>query len=298
MGRFGGISIGGPKGFHTWKWESPERKIARDIEPRLAGLETTARKKKKTTATALPKPTILPHPELETPSSGGQASRKLLLSTLGEARRRARLTGRELSEAEVEGLTTAHFRGAEGRLTERKGLGLAERGQDITLRGQDIGERLAYAGLKTKERGQDIGLEAAKIGAETQRYVTGETSGFFGGGGFLGTGCIIITACTSPDSDEVNVTRRYRDKIMLPETLRGYYMLAEQVVPLIHKSDKLRRFLKKYLVDSLAATCGWKLKERDMPSWKARIITGLFLGGCNLLGHTKPQFVRYNGEMF
>lgn len=239
--------------------------------------------------------------DLEDIETGGQSTRRLLTSTLEEAKRRARLTGRTLSAGETEGLTRAHFGGAESRLAQRRGLALQKRGQEISVRGQDISAELAYTGLTSRERMHEAGLEtqleAARIGAASQAATVSETSGFFGGGGFLGLGCIIITACTNSDSEEVNIVRRYRDKIMLPETLRGYYMIAEKVVPLIHKSDKLKRFLKKHLVDSLATTCEWKLKEtHTIPSWKARIITGLFLGTCCLLGNTKSCFVRYNGE--
>jgi len=112
-------------------------------------------------------------------------------------------------------------------------------------------------------------------------------------------GCIIITACTDPNSYEVNVTRRYRDKIMHPTTLRGYYMLAEKVVPLIQESDKLKKFLKKHLVDSLVDTLEWKLNEKtEKPKIKSRLITAAFLSSCRVLGLTKNQFVRCNGEVF
>jgi len=273
-------------------------------------------------------------------ATGGMETRRLLTSTLEEAKRRARLTGRTVSSAETEGISRGYFGGASERLTQRKGLALTERGQDITQRGQDITEGLGrenialgreniglgYAGLESKEKMFEKGLISAeelqkarlasqeamhaediKLGystVSTQARTAKEQGelGFFGSGGWLGLGlgeCIIIAACTNPNSEEVNITRRYRDKIMLPETLRGYYMIAEQVVPLIHKSDKLKQFLKKHLVDSLVATCEWKLGETDkVPAWKARIITGLFLGTCNVLGNTKPQFVRSNGEVF
>jgi hypothetical protein len=44
-------------------------------------------------------------------------------------------------------------------------------------------------------------------------------------------GCIIVTACHGPDSPEVDIARQYRDKYLDDDTLRGYYMLAELIVP-------------------------------------------------------------------
>lgn len=115
----------------------------------------------------------------------------------------------------------------------------------------------------------------------------------------LGDICIIITACTNPQSYEVNVCRRYRDTIMLPDTLRGYYMLAEVVVPQIHKSEKLKGFLKKHLVDSLVDALEYRLGEKPVrPKLKSWLITKAFLGFCNVLGNTRPCFARSNGEVF
>lgn len=242
--------------------------------------------------------------------SGGQSTSRILTSALAEARRRARLTGRELSAAETEGLTREHFRGAESRLATRKGLGLQERGLDIqealgyaglktTKRGQDIGRALGYAGLKTTERGQDIGLKASKyganVGAATARYQTGKTSGFFGGGGFLGLGegsimnpagyCIIITACTTANSYEVNITREYRDKVLSSVTLGGYYALCPFVVPFILKYRRFKQFVKKVLVDRLVDQFEWYLGYKPKRQLcTSRFVTKYFLKLCRFIG--------------
>jgi len=111
-------------------------------------------------------------------------------------------------------------------------------------------------------------------------------------------GCIIVTACTSPDSPEVNLTREYRDKFMSPEQLRGYYMLAEKIVPSIEKSPKLKAFIKKYLVDNLIEYGAFALGKANQTSPKAELVAKAFLGLCRMVGRTRKQFVRANGEAY
>ena len=101
--------------------------------------------------------------------TGGQGTRGLLTSTLREGRRRARLTGRQLSQAETKGITGGYFGQASERLGQRKGLALAERGQEVTMRGQDIGEMLGreniglgYAGLTSAEKMHTAGLTSTE----------------------------------------------------------------------------------------------------------------------------------------
>lgn len=110
--------------------------------------------------------------------------------------------------------------------------------------------------------------------------------------------CIIVTACTYPDSPEVNLCREYRDSFMTADQLRGYYMIAEKIVPLIEKSPKLRYFAQKYLVDPLIEYGAFALGKTKDSSRKAELVARAFLGLCRLAGQTRKQFVRANGEVF
>lgn len=69
--------------------------------------------------------------------------------------------------------------------------------------------------------------------------------------GETGRQCIIVTACTHPQSYEVNVTRKFRDECMTDSDLGGYYVIAHKVVPFLYKYGKLKDYTKKYLVDRL-----------------------------------------------
>jgi hypothetical protein len=95
----------------------------------------------------------------------------------------------------------------------------------------------------------EAGMEALNIPVPGEDTLVGKLLN--PGAAIYNSICIIVTACTSPNSEEVNITRQYRDKFLDQETLRGYYMIAEKVVPLINKHKWFRSFVKKHLVDNL-----------------------------------------------
>ena len=313
-------------------------------------------------------PSYTPPPDTDPVQAGGQTTRRLITSTLDEAKRRARLTGRELTSAETEGMSRGYFGEAGTRLAQREGLALQKRGQDVSAElgyaglgtQRDIaegqiasGERIAggqiesseriaggqldlgYAGLKSTEEMQTKQLEAAaelaanqlrsaeemhakglisneelqaarissaeamhrkdietqrytaQLGADTSRHQVGETSGFLGGGGFLGTGieCIIITACTDPKSYEVELAREYRDTLLNKVTLAGYYALCPFIVPLILKAKWVKKLVKGVLVDRLVDQFEYRLGRKPSPEMRSsNFVMKNFLRVCSILG--------------
>lgn len=279
-----------------------------------------------------------------TVSMGGQGTSGLVSSSIMEARRRARLTGRDLSEAEMKGITDPYYEQAANRLTARRGLALAEREQDITQRGQDIQEGLGYAGLTSAERmkggeldlqakgltsaeamkmrelgsqekmyGAGLEMESAKLAAQermamesektarygverqeaTARHQTKETSGFFGGGGLVGTGfgksgpikCMIISACIARVCYETDIAREYRDCVLDDNTLAGYYLLSSILVPFILMFGTLKKLVKRFLVDRFVDQFEWYFGLKEKPELKTSgFVTHKFLGFCKILG--------------
>jgi len=129
--------------------------------------------------------------------------------------------------------------------------------------------------------------------------VIGGVMGYFGaksseGGG----GCIIVSAATDPASEEVQIARAYRDRFLSRQTLRGYYIIAEKIVPLMIKHEWFKKIVKKCLVDKLVEYGREKLGLGGKAPLVSRIITKLFLSLCNVTGKTVPVFVRSNGEVW
>jgi hypothetical protein len=111
-------------------------------------------------------------------------------------------------------------------------------------------------------------------------------------------GCIIVTACTSSTSYEVEVARQYRDKFLTSTQLRGYYILAEKLVPTLENNEKIRNFTKTYLVDKLIDYGELKLGLVDKCKLSSRIVSNLFLGLIKTIGFFIPKYTRLNGEIY
>lgn len=122
---------------------------------------------------------------------------------------------------------------------------------------------------------------------------SGNTSEVFG----AGSGCIIVTACTGSDSEQVNMARRYRDTFMDKDTLRGYYMLSELIVPVLAEHDDYRKSVKNYFVDSMMEYGEYLFEMRPVCSDMAKQDTLEFLGVCREVGMNEPAFTRSNGEV-
>ena len=98
-------------------------------------------------------------------------------------------------------------------------------------------------------------------------------------------GCIIISACTSPDSYEVNLARNFRDSYMDERTLTGYYALCPYVAPLIHRNKTVKRIVKRILVDRLVDYGEWRLGIKpEMKFRTSGAVKTLFLGLCQIIG--------------
>ena len=110
--------------------------------------------------------------------------------------------------------------------------------------------------------------------------------------------CIIVTACTDRDSYEVEVTRQYRDKFLTGTQLRGYYCLAEKLVPTIENNTTVRTLVKKHLVDRLVDYGEMKLGLKDNCKLSSKVVSNLFLGLIKTVGFLIPQYTRLNGEIY
>jgi len=111
--------------------------------------------------------------------------------------------------------------------------------------------------------------------------------------------CIIVTACTSHDSPEVELTREYRDTFLTRSQVIGYYWLASLIVPFINKSCIIKAIVKKILVDRLIdhgyVELGYYEKRKHITS---KIVSEFFLSVCNVMGFIKDELskeVQANG---
>jgi len=110
--------------------------------------------------------------------------------------------------------------------------------------------------------------------------------------------CIIVTAAHGLDSDEVRVARTFRDKECSKAELRGYYWIADRIVPLMEAHEDVKEFYRETLVAPLIAYAKWYLGEtREKPDALAFGVVKNFRQSCIDAGATMKEYVRSNGEI-
>jgi hypothetical protein len=132
---------------------------------------------------------------------------------------------------------------------------------------------------------------------ETNGYAGGNINEKDTGGGLFDSWCIIVTACHGRYSPEVDLTRWYRDTFMNSVDLRGYYRLADKIVPLMKKSAVVTGFIKSHLVDHLISY-GRAIKHDTNYRIKDMVISKAFLGMCRIIGRISKKYTRSNGEVY
>ena len=96
---------------------------------------------------------------------------------------------------------------------------------------------------------------------------------------------------------EIEITRLYRDFYMSTQQLRGYYILAEFLVPRMLRSARVMAWVRHNVVDCAVPYCEWKLKLRKFPSLSKVLRALLFLALCSCIGWPFHRFQRSNGEI-
>lgn len=112
--------------------------------------------------------------------------------------------------------------------------------------------------------------------------------------------CIIVTCCHGSQSEQVKIAREYRDRFMSDRQIRGYYVLADKLVPLMTREPKLKNAVRRYLVNRLIPYGRWAMgRTTTQPSMASYIVTKAFLGLCGAIGIYVQQYVRRaTGEVY
>jgi len=138
----------------------------------------------------------------------------------------------------------------------------------------------------THDLGDDGPEGSSNIGGMSTSESNAMASEESGGDSIGGSGiCIIVTTCTHRYSDEVNITREFRDKYLDRSSLGGYYAIANVVVPLLKKYKRFKLFTKKYLVDRLIDYAEKTMGHKNNYKYKSSVyISKIFLGACKIIG--------------
>jgi hypothetical protein len=116
----------------------------------------------------------------------------------------------------------------------------------------------------------------------------------------LDDSCIIVTCCHGRHSEQVQIARDYRDAFMTPRQIRGYYVLADRLVPHMIRKPKLKTVVGRLLVNRLITFGRWATgRTATLPTITSFLVTKVFLGLCSGVGIYVQQYVRrVTGEVY
>ncbi len=204
-----------------------------------------------------------------------------------------RLRGIKTPPSTIASIAEGYSENAASRLTKIRSLELQKEQQDEQKRQFAVEEARNEqdrrdANRAARKANQAGGYTAAGtiIGAVAGTAVGGPYGAAIGAAvGAIAGSCIIISACTSKDSYEVNIAREFRDKYLSNTQLGGYYAIGIPVVKLIHKSHFFKLIVKKCLVDRLVDYGEWILGYKPKMRFRtSEIVTNSFLKLCGLIG--------------
>lgn len=125
--------------------------------------------------------------------------------------------------------------------------------------------------------------------------VGGMSAGGSGGSGASGAGCcFIMLEARYGDGTMDAVVRRYRDEMITERNKRGYYKLAEVLVPLMRESKLFKFMVAKTFADPMVSYGKWHYGQ-NKHGWLFKPVEKFWMKVFNVLG-TDTQFIRENGQ--
>ena len=123
----------------------------------------------------------------------------------------------------------------------------------------------------------------------------GQAASVGGGGDSGGPCCFIMLEARYGDGTMDSVVRKYRDEMMTDKNRRGYYKLAEVLVPLMRKSAVFKFIVQKTFADPLVSYGKWHYKE-NKHGWVFAPIKSMWMKVFDVLGGD-TEFIRENGQV-
>ena len=136
---------------------------------------------------------------------------------------------------------------------------------------------------------------AAQAAANAQAEAEAQAEANANGEADAAACCFIMLEARYGDGTMDNVVRKYRDEMMTDKNRRGYYKLAEVLVPLMRKSAVFKFIVQKTFADPLVSYGKWHYKE-NKHGWVFAPIKSMWMKVFDVLGGD-TEFIRENGQV-
>lgn len=145
------------------------------------------------------------------------------------------------------------------------------------------------AAFEANRYGQSMSAFGAKQAADAQRAAAAASRPKSGGC------CFIFLEARYGNGTMDKVVRRYRDENMTVRNCRGYYRMAEVLVPLMRKYPLAKLAVRLLMTDPLVSYGKWYYGEGRI-GWIFAPVKTFWLGVFDLVGGDH-EFIRENGEV-
>jgi len=108
--------------------------------------------------------------------------------------------------------------------------------------------------------------------------------------------CFIMLESRYGDGTMDEVVRRYRDEKMTERNRRGYYKVAEVLVPMMRKSKVVKWLVAKTMTDPLVSY-GKYYYGKNKHGWIFKPVEKFWMWVFDTVGEENVQFIRENGEI-
>jgi len=139
--------------------------------------------------------------------------------------------------------------------------------------------------MEEAERDRQAQLEAARVTAAGQRQAAEKSGGC----------CFIFLEARYGDGTMDSVVRRYRDEKMTDRNRRGYYKVAQVLVPLMRKSSIAKFLVRTFMTDPMVSY-GKAYYGQNKIGFVFKPLANFWLNVFDFFGQDHP-FVRENGEV-
>ena len=191
------------------------------------------------------------------------------------------------SQSAAAGVTDAPYGGyvtdgSGGVVTDSSGRGIAYGAGHANVAAADAASQAAAEAAYSEAE-----MANAEADAQAEANANGEAD--------AAACCFIMLEARYGDGTMDNVVRKYRDEMMTDKNRRGYYKLAEVLVPLMRKSAVFKFIVQKTFADPLVSYGKWHYKE-NKHGWVFAPIKSMWMKVFDVLGGD-TEFIRENGQV-
>ncbi len=139
-------------------------------------------------------------------------------------------------------------------------------------------------------------VAAAKNAADATRDAGAMSAfGMIGAAGAGAICCFIFLEARYGDGTMDSVVRRYRDEHMTEKNRRGYYRLAEVLVPMMRASKVVKQLVRLTMTSPMVSYGKWHYTRKGI-GWAFKPVAAAWLSLFDFLGG-ECAFIRENGEI-